>query len=140
MASPEIVEAFLAERRNAMVVGVRRDGRPHATPNWFLWDGSRFFISTTRKRAKYPIFKRNPVVQLVVDDATGFRCVMIDGRVEILEDIEAEVGRFSALRHKHGAPVAEEQEFIASLRRDERVLLAVTPDKDISQWTSWGLG
>jgi hypothetical protein len=33
MATPERVAAFLAERRNVIVVGVRADGRPHATPN-----------------------------------------------------------------------------------------------------------
>jgi len=33
MASDEKLAAFLAEPRNVIVVGVRKDGRPHATPN-----------------------------------------------------------------------------------------------------------
>jgi Major intrinsic protein/Pyridoxamine 5'-phosphate oxidase len=48
MASTEKIEAFLAERRNVVVAGIRRDGRPHLTPNWFSWDGERFYVSTTR--------------------------------------------------------------------------------------------
>lgn len=35
--------------------------------------GERFFISTTRDRVKYKIFKRDPRVELIIDDATGHR-------------------------------------------------------------------
>ncbi len=44
--TPAKLEAFLAQPRNVMVAAIRRDGRPQMTPNWFLWDGSRFYIST----------------------------------------------------------------------------------------------
>ena len=62
---------FLAEPRNVIVAGVKRDGRPHLSPNWFFWDGERFFISTTRDRVKFKIFSRDPRVELIIDDATG---------------------------------------------------------------------
>ena len=39
MTTRDKVEAFLAEPRNVMVAGARKDGRPHVTPNWFYWDG-----------------------------------------------------------------------------------------------------
>jgi hypothetical protein len=32
---------FLAEPRNIIVAGVKRDGRPHLSPNLFYWDGER---------------------------------------------------------------------------------------------------
>jgi nitroimidazol reductase NimA-like FMN-containing flavoprotein (pyridoxamine 5'-phosphate oxidase superfamily) len=67
------LDAFLAEPRNAIVIGVRRNGRPQSTPNWFLWEDGKFFISTTRTRAKYRIFRNDSRVQLVIDDPTGFR-------------------------------------------------------------------
>ena len=50
MPSEDKIAAFLAEPRNAVVAGTRDDGRPHATPNWFHWDGARFYVSTTRDR------------------------------------------------------------------------------------------
>ena len=82
MASIEKIEAFLAERRNVVVAGIGRDGRPHLSPNWFFWDGQRFYVSTTRGRAKYAIFRRDPRAQLLVDDPTGFRAVQVpEGRV-----------------------------------------------------------
>jgi PPOX class probable F420-dependent enzyme len=139
MADPEKVEAFLAEPRNAIVAGVRKDGSPHVTPNWFYWDGERFYVSITRTRAKYRIFKRDPRVELVVDDSTAFRCVLVPGRAEIHEDLAAELPRFRALRNKHGRPQPPDDELLAALAKEERVLLVITPTAPLRDWRAWGL-
>ncbi len=102
MASTDKIEVFLAERRNAVVAGIRRDGRPHLSPNWFCWDGQRFYVSTTRSRGKYAIFRRDPRAQLLIDDPTGFRAVLVPATVEIREDIAAELPRFRAIRESTG--------------------------------------
>src|SRR5215469_13216139 len=68
MASTEKIEVFLSERRNVVVAGIRRDGRPHLSPNWFHWDGERFYVSTTRSRVKYKVFQRDPRAELLIDD------------------------------------------------------------------------
>lgn len=139
MASKDKVEAFLAERRNVIVAGVRRDGRPQLTPNWFTWDGERFYISTTRNRAKFKIFTRDPRIELLIDDSTGSRCVLVSGTAEIREDLPAELDRFRAIREKHSVPVPDDDELLRSLEKDQRVLLAITPDGPIASWTAWGL-
>lgn len=131
------IEAFLAEPRNAMVGAIRKDGRPQMTPNWFHWDGSRFYVSTTKARRKYENFSRDPRVQLAIDDATGFRTVLVDGTVELRDDHEAVFEQFKAIRAKHGRE-QNDADFLEELRRDERVLLVITPDKPIDEWTSWG--
>ena len=89
------LDEFLSEPRNVAVVGIRKDGRPQATPNWFSWDGERFYVSTTRDRAKYKIFSRDPRVELLFDDPEGFRYVALSGTVEILEDVRAELPALS---------------------------------------------
>jgi len=139
MASAEKMEAFLAERRNVVVAGIRRDGRPHLSPNWFYWDGQRFYVSTTRDRVKYAIFRRDPRAQLLIDDPAGFRAVLVPAAVEIREDIAAELPRFRAIREKHGMTVLADDEHLAALAAEGRVLLAMTPDGPPSTWTSWGL-
>ena len=139
MASIEKVEAFLAEPRNVVVAGIRRDGRPHLSPNWFYWDGQRFYVSTTRDRVKYAIFSRDPRAQLLIDDPTGFRAVLVPAMVEIREDLEAELPRFRAIREKHGMAVPNDEEHLQALAKEGRVLLAITPDGPPSSWTSWGL-
>ena len=139
MASTNEVEAFLAEPRNAVVAGIRRDGRPHLSPNWFYWDGQRFFVSTTRGRVTYAIFRRDPRAQLLIDDSIGFRAVLVPATVEIREDIAAELPRFRAIREKHGVAVPPDQELLRALTAEGRVLLAITPDRPPSGWTCWGL-
>jgi PPOX class probable F420-dependent enzyme len=139
MASTNEVEAFLAEPRNAVVAGIRRDGRPHLSPNWFYWDGQRFFVSTTRGRVKYAIFRRDPRAQLLIDDSIGFRAVLVPATVEIREDIAAELPRFRAIREKHGVAVPPDEELLRALAGEGRVLLAITPDRPPSSWTRWGL-
>ena len=131
---------FLAEPRNIIVAGIRRDGRPHLSPNLFYWDGERFFISTTRDRIKYKIFNRDPRVELLIDDAEGHRYVRVSGTVEILEDVADGLPTVRALRAKHGMPPADDDaELEASLVTDNRILLAVTPTKPTSEWNVLGL-
>jgi PPOX class probable F420-dependent enzyme len=139
MSSTEKIEAFLAEPRNIIVAGIRRDGRPHLSPNWFYWDGERFYVSTTRSRVKYAIFSRDPRAELLVDDPVSFRAVVVSATAEIREDLAAELPRFRAIRDKHGMAVLDDDEHLESLSAEGRVLLAFTPSKPPSSWTSWGL-
>lgn len=138
MSDFEAMDAFLAEPRNAMIAGIRRDGRPHVTPNWFLWREGKFFVSTTKARVKYRIFRRDPRVQVVVDDVFGFRYVIVDGTVEIGDDVETGLEYFRDLRHKHGRTEATDDELRAEMIRDERVLLIITPDKPQGEWLARG--
>ena len=139
MASTEKVDAFLAEPRNVVVAGIRRDGRPHLSPNWFCWDGQRFYVSTTRDRVKYAIFRRDPRAQLLIDDPSGFRAVLVPATAEVREDLAAELPRFRAIREKHGMKILDDEEHQQGLEAEGRVLLAITPDTPPSNWTTWGL-
>lgn len=138
MATNEAIEAYLAEPRNAIVIGVRRDGTPQATPNWFSWDGQCFYVSTTRKRAKYRIFKRDPRVTLLIDDAQARRYVAVSGTVEVREDLAPLLPIFRRTREKHAVPVPNDAEFLASLEADDRVLLVITPNGPMESWRAGG--
>ncbi|HKA05424.1 MAG TPA: TIGR03618 family F420-dependent PPOX class oxidoreductase, partial [Acidimicrobiales bacterium] len=128
------IDSFLGEKRNAVVAGLRQDGRPSMTPNWFFWDGSRFYISTMRPRAKFRIFRRDPRVQVLIDDATGFRSVLIDGTAEIWEDHEQGLPYYRAVREKYGRDVGSDDELRANLVAEDRVLLVITPSGPRSSW------
>jgi PPOX class probable F420-dependent enzyme len=138
MPSDDKISAFLAEPRNAVVAGTRADGRPHATPNWFHWDGARFYVSTTRDRVKYRLFVRDPRAEFLVDDVTGFRYVMVYGTVEVREDLAAELPHFRAIRIKHGREVPSDDELLAGLRAEGRVMLVFTPDRPVTEWSARG--
>jgi PPOX class probable F420-dependent enzyme len=140
MSDPEKLGAFLAEKRNVIVGGLRADGRPHLTPNWFYYDGERFYVSTMKPRAKYAIFAADPRAELLIDDSTGFRAVMVSGRAEVWEDLSAGLPYFRAIREKYGRAVPDDDgELLDSLAQEERFLLVIIPDRPSSQWPSWGL-
>ena len=140
MDLPGNLGAFLAQSRNLILAGSRADGRPHLTPAWFCWDGERFYVSTTRGRVKYKIFRRDPRAQLLLDDPAGLRAVILPATVEIREDVAAELPRFRAIREKYSMKALADPEHLESLAAEGRVLLAITPDGPPSTWTSWGLG
>ncbi|HXG21236.1 MAG TPA: PPOX class F420-dependent oxidoreductase [Methylomirabilota bacterium] len=128
----EEIERFLAERRNAVLGAIRKDGAPQLNPMWFHWTGDVFYISTTRTRFKYNHLKRDPRVTLCIDDVTGFRTVIVEGRAEIIEDdiwgpTRAIVEKYVDKDHVEAR--------MARLRTEPRVLLKIHPDK----WISWDL-
>lgn len=135
--SREQIETFLAEPRNIMVATIRRAGRPQMTPNWFSWDSERFYISTTKTRRKYPNLKRDPRVQLALDEPSGFRTVLIDGTAEIWEDLERGLPYFKQITEKHTGRTPDDAAMRERLAREQRVLLVITPDKPPEQWTRW---
>jgi len=66
------------------------------------------------------------------------RLVLVPATVEIREDPAAELPRFRAIREKHGLAVPDD-DHLRALAAEGRVLLAITPDRPPSGWTSWGL-
>ena len=77
--------------------------------------------------------------ELLVDDSTGYRAVLLRAIVEIREDLAPELPRFRAIREKHGIKVPSDEEHLRTLAEEGRVMLAITPDGPPSTWTSWGL-
>ena len=140
MSSPAdtAIEAFLTGPKNIIVAGIRKDGRPHVSPNWYFWDGEKFYVSTTRNRAKYNVFRRDPRVELVIDDPADHRYIGLSGTVEVREDIPANLDFFRGIHRKHGRGIPPDEEYIARLTGEDRVLLAITPSAPASAWTLWG--
>jgi PPOX class probable F420-dependent enzyme len=139
MPAPDKVAAFLAEPRNVVIAGIRRNGQPHLSPNWFYFDGEKFYVSTTRARAKFRVFRNNPRAVLLVDDSTGARYVRVPVTVEVREDLPEQLPRFRAIREKMGVSVTSDAEFLAWLQSEGRVLLAMTPDGPADTWAIHGL-
>jgi PPOX class probable F420-dependent enzyme len=126
------IEQFLAERRNAVLGTIRKDGSPQLNPMWFHWTGEVFHISTTRTRFKYEHLKRDPRVTLCIDDVTGFKTVIVEGRATIVE--ENVEGPTRVIVEKYVDPEHVEAR-MARFRTEPRVLLVIKPEK----WISWDM-
>jgi PPOX class probable F420-dependent enzyme len=80
--------AFLAHgTRTGKLATVRRDGRPHVQPVWFVLDGDDLVFTTGAATVKGRNLRGDPRASMVVDDETPpFAFVRVDGAVEISED------------------------------------------------------
>ena len=123
-------EAFLRERPHAIIATIMGDGRPQLTPNWFLWDGARFWLSTLSWTVKVKNARRDPRVTLCIDGPdrrTNY--VQVFGTAEVIEgDVRA---RTLDLIRKYEPVEADALAHWEGIK-DDRVLLVVRPDR--FQW------
>ena len=109
--TPEEVRAFLLEgTRTAKLAVVRKDGRPHVSPVWFVLDGDDLLFTTGAKTVKGHALRRDGRVMLCIDDdRPPYAFVRVEGRAQTSEDLE-EVRRWAtAIGARYmGAARAEE--------------------------------
>jgi PPOX class probable F420-dependent enzyme len=123
-------EAFLRKTPHAIIATIQPDGQPQLTPNWYLWDGERFWISTLDWTVKVRNVKRDPRVTLCID--TGIRrtnYVQVFGTAEVMEgDVrEMTLELIRKYEHTEEATLAHWEQI-----KENRVLIVVTPTR--MQW------
>lgn len=82
------LDAFLAEQRTCRVATIGPDG-PHATPLWYGWDGTYFWIYSITRSQRWADLMKDPRIGIVVDDGHKYlelRGVEISGTVEVVGD------------------------------------------------------
>jgi PPOX class probable F420-dependent enzyme len=126
--SPERQAWFLANMPNAIVATVRRDGLPQVTPNWYLWTGEEFWISTSAATAKTHNLRRDPRIILVIDDPASGDYVQVIGSATIIEGLEVREPTIALIRKYRDEPdVVPHWETISA--ESARVLIVVRPDR-----------
>ena len=122
--------AFLRERPHVIVATIMPDGRPQLTPNWYLWDGERFWVSTLAWTVKVRNARRDPRVTLCIDGPDRrANYVQVFGTTEVVEGDVRE--RTLDLIRKYEPVEADAVAHWESIK-DDRVLLVVRPER--FQW------
>jgi PPOX class probable F420-dependent enzyme len=87
---PEEARAFLMEgTRTGRLATVRRDGRPHVMPVWFVLDGDDLVFTTHSATVKGRNLRRDGRVAVCVDDdRPPYAFVMVEGRATLSEDLD----------------------------------------------------
>ena len=127
---------FLRRGRNAIVATNRMGAGPQLTPNWYLWDGERFLISTADGTAKVRNLRRDPHMSLCIDDAlsTGELYVTAYGPGEIIAGPDAREPSLAIIR-KYRAEELVVPHWNGINRRNDRVVIALRPERWV--WGDW---
>ena len=127
----EGLDAFLADKRNLVLVTTRRDGRPQLSPvTGALDERGRLLVSTYPTRAKTRNLRRTPDCAVLVlgDDFDG-PWVQVYGTAEVLDGedgVEALVAYYRAAAGEHD----DWDEYRQAMRDRGKVCVAVT----ITDW------
>jgi len=109
------------------LTSTRRDGRPHAVPVWFDWDGRAVTIFTEPDTQKVRKIRHDGRVLLTLDDTNGGGEVDIfEGEATLLDQPAAEVVRPEYLaKYRQHIPYLEltEDEMLAKYHQPIRVVL-----------------
>ena len=122
--------AFLSEgTRTGKLATVRRDGRPHVVPIWFVLDGDDLVFTSGPDTVKAHAMRRDPRVCLCVDDERPpYAFVMVEGTASLHEDMDELLRLATAIGGRYmGADQAER--FGRRNAVPGELLVRVTPTK-----------
>lgn len=127
----EEMQALLSKSNNAIVGVNRKHGAPQLTTVWYVWDGTSFFFSTTKDRAKYWNIKRDPSISLIVDDIETHTYVAAYGHAEIIEHNVGELARPIIKRY---VPEVRLEQAVQAVNDDPaRVIVVLHPEKILTK-------
>ncbi len=86
---------WAAGRKNAVLITIRRDGRPQSSDIAYTIDDDSFVISVTADRAKTANMRRDPRIVLHLTDPGSWSYLSFDGTVE-LSPVTTDVGDATA--------------------------------------------
>jgi PPOX class probable F420-dependent enzyme len=121
---------WLRRMPHAMVATIQRDGMPQVTPNWYWWDGERFWISTLDWTVKVKNLQRDPRITLCIEEWNRrAQYVQIFGTAEVLGGDVRDTTLDLIRKYE-----ATEEATLAHWEgiKGDRVLIAVTPTR--MQW------
>ena len=133
MTADEYRDFLLEGTRTAKLATVRKDGRPHVAPIWFLLDGEQVIFMTGRDTVKGHAIRRGGRVSLCVDDERPpFAFALIEGTMSTSEDMDDLLHWATRIAARY---VGEEQAEAFGRRNavPGEMLVRVTPEKVVTE-------
>ena len=120
--------AFVARHHRGVLATQKRDGRPQlSNVSYAVDDDGRIKISTTGTRVKARNLRRDRRASLAVRGDTWQEYLVVEGDAEVLEgDVLDDLRR---VYEKIRGPHPNWAEFYEAMRREGRVLLAISIDR-----------
>lgn len=130
--------AWAAQRKHAVLITLRADGRAQSSDIAYFVDGDSVLISITDDRAKTRNMRRDPRVVLHITDPGAWSYVSFDGVVELSavttrpddETADRLVGYYTAVA---GQEHPDWDEYRQAMIDEQRLLVRFTPSAAVGQ-------
>lgn len=131
--SVEMME-FLRRPNMAVLATLRKDGSPHQTVVWYLYEDGEVKISITDTRAKYRHVMRDRRVSLaIVGGELPYKEIVFEGEAEVTDEGGHDVFRRLAI-HYYGEEEGEKYAtYSRDIAKDNRLVLHLVPRR-IMAW------
>lgn len=129
------IEAFVRNRRTAILATIGRDGQPHLSAMWFALVEGKIVFETKAKSQKVVNLRRNPRITVLLESGVTYpelRGVSFDGDAEVVENDDAHrdyiraVGRSVIDRYTGPADDATPEQLDRAMYNRVAVILHVT--------------
>jgi len=132
--SGEEWHAFLRHStRTGKLATVRRDGRSHVVPVWFVLDGDDVVFTTGAGSVKAAAMRRDPRVCMCVDDENPpFAFVMVEGIATLSDDLDEMLPYATAIGGRYMGPDRAE-EFGRRNAVSGELLVRLTPTRVLAE-------
>jgi len=130
--------AWAADRTDAVLITIRRDGRPQSSDISYALDDGVFTISVTADRAKTANMRRDPRVVLHLTDRSLWSYLSFDGTVEV-SPVTTEPGDATSdalvayYERVAGKPHDDWDEYRAAMVAEQRLVVRFTPTSVVGQ-------
>ena len=130
--------AWASERTDAVLITIRRDGRPQSSDISYALNDGVFTISVTDGRAKTTNMRRDPRVVLHLTDRSSWSYLSFDGTVE-LSPVTTEPGDGTSdalvayYEQVAGKAHPDWDEYRAAMIDEQRLLVRFTPTAVVGQ-------
>ena len=125
------LDEFLSQPLNAELVTMRRSGRPHVAPVWFLWQDGQALVMADGSAVKVRNIRRNPAVALCVPTSDRpYAFVTIEGNATVGQDGLESMCHSTCT--KYDGPVRGPEYARELLSEDRMTLITITPDRVIT--------
>ncbi len=116
----EQAQAFLNEKRFAVLATINKDGTAQQTVMWYELQGDEIMMNTARGRLKDRNLDRDPRISICIED--GQRFVTLRGPVTLNDEVETAQADIARLSTRYNGP-ERAKESTSHFRTEHRITL-----------------
>lgn len=137
---------FVSEAHTGILITLRRDGVPIATPMWFAVIDRHIYLQTPLRSRKVARLRHDPRVSFLVEAGERWaelRAVHFTGRAEVVDDADLLRQVTTEMERKYAAFRTARAAMPESTRRHYATpfaLIRVVPDAHVISWDNRKLG